>query len=871
MLARSLTLFLLLLAAVPVAAQTVRQVTDDKTTLASPGALDDAGSVVFAGASLDIGGANPSHTFQVVRFDAVTGAATQITSTPDGTAALVSISDDGQWLAFASPADLVGQNHDQSTELYVMASDGTQLAQLTDDPAVNAGSVSAVAISGDGSRVAFTANTDPLGTNPANLGQLFTIDRDGTGLAQVSTLTDGSIGAFSISDDGTRIAFSHAGDLPGGNPALGGEVFAIDADGTNLRQLTSSPMGFGSSSPSLSGNGLRVAFQSDADLTGGNAVNQDEVFIVDWDGTNLAQLTTTGQVLGLLGDPASGSPAITDDGQVVVFQSNNSRLFPPLNVDGNFEIFRINVNGTGLTPLTGTLLEAGSFLPVVSGSGNRIAFYGVDTDIKLQVMDGNGGSGLDLLVFDLVLNAQPDVSADGSRVAFVKSTGLFGGDQVWKVESDGSGLAQLTTLATGGAAGPSLSGDGQTIVFSADGDPTGGNVDASGEIFSIQADGTGIAQLTSGAADTASQQPVLAASAGVVVFDSDADLTGGNADLSREIFKVNLDGTGLVQLTNGILDTTSRLPQVDDSGTWAVFESNADLDGGNADGSFEVWRVRTDGGMLQRITGDPVEGSGSPDVSGAGDLVIFTSTADPLGTNPELNAEIFSWNPANSTLTQLTSFAEGSSGGARLSGDGAWVYFSSDAPIFESDPDTPTDLYRLPVAGGPIERVGALRAGAVGGIGPIGLGGGGAMVPDATGDTVVFSGIGDFTEANKDLLSELWVIDRQAVPVLDVDAGSPAAVAWTHNSGPLRYDAIRGDIASLADGGATVDLGPVICLEDDSPDADTVGFEDTDQPVPGQAFFYLYRGTQGLLDGPGSYGAASDGRERLAGAGDCGP
>ena len=47
----------------------------------------------------------------------------------------------------------------------------------------------------------------------------------------------------------------------------------------------------------MCGNGLRIAFQSDADLTGGNPANQTEVFVVDWDGTDLAQLTSTSVVL----------------------------------------------------------------------------------------------------------------------------------------------------------------------------------------------------------------------------------------------------------------------------------------------------------------------------------------------------------------------------------------------------------------------------------------------------------------------------------------------------------------------------------------------------------------------------------------------
>ncbi len=99
----------------------------------------------------------------------------------------------------------------------------------------------------------------------------------------------------------------------------------------------------------------------------------------------------------------------------------------------------------------------------------------------------------------------------------------------------------------------------------------------------------------------------------------------------------------------------------------------------------------------------------------------------------------------------------------------------------------------------------------------------------------------------------------------------PTQVTWAHEAQPLRYDVIRGNVADLAAGvGNTVDLGAVICLENDSPDADTTGFEDFEVPAPGQAFFYLYRGTQGSEAGPGSYGLGPSGGERIAGAGDCG-
>ena len=100
---------------------------------------------------------------------------------------------------------------------------------------------------------------------------------------------------------------------------------------------------------------------------------------------------------------------------------------------------------------------------------------------------------------------------------------------------------------------------------------------------------------------------------------------------------------------------------------------------------------------------------------------------------------------------------------------------------------------------------------------------------------------------------------------------APTAVSWRPEPGMIRYDVVRGDVADLQDGGGTVDLGAVLCVENDSPDTTTAGAEDAVTPAAGQAFFYLYRGSMGIAAGAGSYGTGSSGLERSASAGDCTP
>jgi len=144
--------------------------------------------------------------------------------------------------------------------------------------------------------------------------------------------------------------------------------------------------------------------------------------------------------------------------------------------------------------------------------------------------------------------------------------------------------------------------------------------------------------------------------------------------------------------------------------------------------------------------------------------------------------------------------------------------------------------------------------------------------PDMTATRTVFGGSDNPTAQNADYSYELWMVDLGREPQIRVSQTAPTLVSWDYEAGPIRYDIIRGDLANLAPGlPGTVDLGPVACLENDSPDADTAGFEDAVVPPAGHAFFFLFRGSRGLNFGPGSWGQASGGAERAPGSGVCAP
>jgi hypothetical protein len=243
--------------------------------------------------------------------------------------------------------------------------------------------------------------------------------------------------------------------------------------------------------------------------------------------------------------------------------------------------------------------------------------------------------------------------------------------------------------------------------------------------------------------------------------------------------------------------------------------------------------------------------------------VVWDSSTDPLGTNTDENFEIFAYQVSTETVYQLTDTATGSCYSPRISEDGAYVYFYSDAPIFGDALDTRFDPYRVHRATARVERVGGLAT----------LGGpsfDSPMAPDGTGSRVAFTSEGNFVDGNPDWGKELWLIDGSVPQCIGLSGPAPTEVTATPDAGPLRFDFLRGDPANLGYAGDEVDLGPVVCLEDDSPDHHTQGFEDGVDPDPGEAFFYLYRGALGP-DEAGSWGQATGGEERQAGAGACNP
>jgi Tol biopolymer transport system component len=138
----------------------------------------------------------------------------------------------------------------------------------------------------------------------------------------------------------------------------------------------------------------------------------------------------------------------------------------------------------------------------------------------------------------------------------------------------------------------SITSDGSAIAFSWWEYLPVTNPDCSGEIFVVNSDGTGLLQLTTDDSIDGpyhSLFPSISADGAVVAFASEANLTGANPDNWYQIFAVDPDGNGLCQLTDGAEPFDSLFPSISGDGSLVVFQSKADFTEENPNHTSQVF------------------------------------------------------------------------------------------------------------------------------------------------------------------------------------------------------------------------------------------------------------------------------------------
>jgi dipeptidyl aminopeptidase/acylaminoacyl peptidase len=173
----------------------------------------------------------------------------------------------------------------------------------------------------------------------------------------------------------------------------------------------------------------------------------------------------------------------------------------------------------------------------------------------------------------------PSWSPDGWKIAFTRIQGKDEYD-IYVVNADGTGQAQLTH-GVGRDAYPSWSPDGSKIAFSSDGDEPGIL-----DIWVMNADGTGQTRLTE---EGHNEQPSWSPDGSKIVF-------GSIRDGVYEVYMMNADGTDQVNLTRSLnTDDWPSGQACSPDGSQIVFVSARD-------GNWEIYLMNADGTDQRRLT-----------------------------------------------------------------------------------------------------------------------------------------------------------------------------------------------------------------------------------------------------------------------------
>lgn len=374
-------------------------------------------------------------------------AITQITDSPHnscvGVFECVTANHDGSLLAFSSEADLTGENADLNQEIFLHDASSDTTTQITDTSGTT--NVSP-AISADGSKIAFLSFADLTGGNADGNLELFVFDVGSSSFTQITATTGGNVNglALGISDDGNRIAFSANSDPTGGNAEGNDELFLYDALTATITQITSLGVSGNSLVGDISGDGSRIVFSSNGDLTGGNADEGFEAFLFDVASNTITQITdVSGGAAG-----SSSTLAINQAGTRVAFGS--SADLTGSNSDSNLELFTFDVSTSQLLQITDTTTSffSAGFAVNISDAGSRIVF-----NSNADLAGDNSENFIEVFMYD---------SADDSFTQISDSSGAFAGAGIFGID---------------------ISGDGTAIAFDSAADQTGGGSDGTFEVF----------------------------------------------------------------------------------------------------------------------------------------------------------------------------------------------------------------------------------------------------------------------------------------------------------------------------------------------------------------------------------------------------
>ena len=397
-------------------------------------------------------------------------------------------------------------------------------------------------------------------------------------------------------------------------------------------------------------------------------------------------------------------PSISGDGTRVVFMSNAS-LGGTTNDDGNYEIYTADLPRGSTTPtfkrITDTTSNysdetvkeyASNYGPTISDDGKTVAF--LSTRVLFRPI-ANGPA-----TFTALKEGSGNSDPDGNAEIFIYSEAT---QQYTQVTATRDVDATASFTVKGFNASPFLSGDGQVLAFLSGfnfpGATANKNTDFNGEIFVYRAGSpvNTVIQVTQTSAKAAvpfnGVETVLASGTHPLNFDgtklvveSSGDFAAKNSDKTREIYLVDLSGTtpAFTQITKQATADQAKsdygfFPSINAAGTNIMISSvlnlapatTSSVKTDNADGSREVFRYNIATAKFTQFTFtalsdlvfDQRDNRTAPFINDAGNLATFSFESRSLLPVGPIISDLFQAvvRPVTSVNTEVAKMANAAS------------------------------------------------------------------------------------------------------------------------------------------------------------------------------------------------------------------
>ncbi|MEM7009180.1 MAG: hypothetical protein AAF462_08615 [Thermodesulfobacteriota bacterium] len=318
--------------------------------------------------------------------------------------------------------------------------------------------------------------------------------------------------------------------------------------------------------------------------------------------------------------------------------------------------------------------------------------YSQDFDCTYtQITDTIGGITSDL-----------KANSDVSLVVFVSNqdlTGLNidGNAEIFLYDVNTDTFMQATDTTGDNNLSPTMSSDGSLVVFTSENDITGDNADGSREVFLLDTETLAIDQLTdtTGGGAFVSRFPIINSDGTHIAFVSNRDHTGENPDGNPEVFLFDIDTLSFIQITDTTVISHNLRAGISADGTMVSFQSLGDLTGANADLSQELYLYNANTDVITQVTDSTdstVSSNRNPAFSPDGSLIVFDSNLDLTGDNPDGSLEIFLYDILADSTTQIT-MTNSNSNLPRFSPDGNTIIFASLADITGGNPGNSREIF----------------------------------------------------------------------------------------------------------------------------------------------------------------------------------